>query len=324
MPLIAIIFFISVCSIAATSPSSASDSAVPSKRAHHAMAFDAKRGEVVLYGGSTAAADDSSTIFDDLWSWNGKRWTRIATTGLPRSSHRLVYDPTRQQVLLLGGFAGQQPFGEVRTFDGKGWDLLNDNPALATLLADPAVAYDTRRKRIVLFGGLKPDRTVSGETWEFDGNEWSQLSATGPGPLQSPAMVYDEARGVTLLFGGRNDTRALNGHTWQWDGAAWRQISTDGPPPRISAGLAYDAKRKQAVMFGGLGSSGMLADTWIWDGKRWHASSVPGPSRRALFAMAYDRRRSVVVLFGGRIKYPEDSNETWEWNGKRWTARTGL
>jgi hypothetical protein len=291
------------------------DLPIPPRRAHHSLAFDAKRGEVILYGGSTAAGDDSSTFFDDLWSWNGRRWNRLATTGLPRSSHRLIYDPKRKRLLLLGGMDDQGQYGEMRFLDGKSWVLLNTSPVLAAV--EPSVTYDTRRRRIVLFGGLRADRSASGGTWEFDGSAWKQVATTGPDPRHSAAMVYDEARGVVLLFGGRDD-RGPSGQTWQWDGTAWSQVATTGPPARLAAGLGYDVKRKQAVLFGGLGSSGILADTWLWDGNGWQEYETPGPSGRVLPAMAYDGRRSVVVLFGGRIKYPEDSNETWEWDGRRW------
>lgn len=283
------------------------------------MAFDARLGEVVLFGGSAVAENDASILFDDLWSWNGKRWRQMATTGSARSSHRLLYDSSRQQLISVGGFDGRQAVGEVRALDGQQWRLLTDTPAIAGLLADPAVTWDPRRNRIVLYGGLKPDRSVSGETWEFDGNAWNLVASTGPGPLSAALMVYDEARGVTVLWGGRNDKRALNEETWQWDGTSWRRIATTGPPPRFAAGFVFDSKRGQAVLFGGGTSNGRLADTWLWDGTRWEEARVTGPSGRLMPALAYDRQRAVVVLFGGRIKYPEDSNETWEWDGKQWS-----
>lgn len=294
----------------------AADVTIPPKRAHHAMVYDATRKEVVLYGGSTAAGNNTYTTFDDLWSWNGRRWKRLATTDIPRSSHQLSYDPVRRQLLLIGGMNGQQRFGEIRAFDGKAWQLMNENPALA--LVDAAVVYDTHRQRLVFFGGLKADRTASGETWEFDGNHWQRVATTGPGPLHSTAMIYDEANKVTLLFGGMDEKGARNGQTWQWDGTRWKQLAVTGPPARASAGFAYDVKRKQALLFGGIGEI-FLGDTWIWDGKAWREVHVPGPSARALLQMTYDRQRAVVVLFGGRVKYPEDSNETWEWNGKNWS-----
>jgi Kelch motif len=292
------------------------DLQIPPKRAHHSLAFDAVRGEVILYGGSTAAQNDSFTFFDDVWSWNGQRWQRHAATGLPRSSHFLVYDSGRKRLLSIAGMAGQERFGETRSFDGKSWVLLANNPALA--LVDTAVAYDARRNRVVLFGGMRADRTTSNETWEFDGENWIQVATAGPGPINSPMMVYDEARKVSLLFGRTNDQSVISGQTWQWNGSVWSQVSAEGPPARWAAGFTYDVKNKQAVLFGGGSRNGALADTWLWDGERWQEAKVPGPSGRLLPAMTYDRRRSVVVLFGGRIKYPDDSNDTWEWNGKQW------
>jgi hypothetical protein len=288
---------------------------VPPARAHHALAFDATRGEVVLYGGSTAAPDETSTIFDDLWSWNGQRWHRLASTGLPRSSHRLLYDPSRQQLLLLGGMDGQQTHADLRVLEVEAWRLLSESPALA--LREPMVACDSRRGRIVLFGGRTAEGAASAVTWEFDGDTWSEVSAAGPGPLATAAMVYDEARWVTLLFGSTSDARE-RGCTWQWDGSTWEEAATSGPPPRALAGLAYDRKRKEGVLFGGRSKSENFADTWIWNGEEWQEARGPAPSARMMPAMTCDPRRSVVVLFGGRISYPEDNQETWEWDGERW------
>jgi hypothetical protein len=299
---------------------------LPPKRAHHALAFDATRGEVVLYGGSTAAADESSIFFDDLWSWNGERWLRLASAPIARSSHELIFDPDRKRLLLVGGLSSAGPQRELRVFDGKGWTLLAGEPALAAF--EPMVAYDTHRGRLVSLGGKRGGnggangaKAGAVETWEFDGKEWQQVATTGPGPLRAGSMVFDEARGVTLLFGGRDDQGKPSDRTWEWDGSAWTRVATSGPPARFVAGLAYDAAREQVVLFGGGGRGGTLGDTWLWDGSDWREADVPGPSGRFMPEMAYDPTRSVTVLFGGRIKYPEDSNETWEWDGERWAQK---
>ena len=305
------------CAACVLGQESTADAPRPAKRAHHALAFDATRGEVVLYGGSTAAENDASTFFDDLWTWDGRRWQRLASTKVPRSSHELIYDSGRKRLLAIGGLSDKGPHRELRVFDGSTWTLLGSHPALG--LIDSSVAYDAHRERLVLFGGQRADGTVSGETWEFDGEQWRQVATTGPGPLCSALMVFDEARGVALLFSGRNDKRALSSETWEWDGTEWSRVATAGPPARFAAGFAFDAKRQQAVLFGGGNSGGRLADTWLWDGKEWQDAKVTGPSGRYMPKMAFDERRSVVVLFGGRIKYPEDSNETWEWDGKQWS-----
>lgn len=44
-----------------------------------------------------------------------------------------------------------------------------------------ALAYDSTRGRVVLFGGADASK-VRGDTWEWDGNSWSQVSSAGPAP----------------------------------------------------------------------------------------------------------------------------------------------
>lgn len=293
----------------------------PPARAHHALAYDASLGEVVLYGGSTPLGGNKYDFFDDLWSWNGRRWLRIAETGTPRSSHSMVYEAAGKRLVTISGMFGQQRYSETRTFDGKRWVELSSVSEMN--LADTAAAYDSRRKRIVLFGGLRPDRTLSGVTWEWDGKEWRKAAEAGPGGLSATAMVYDEARGVTLLFGGGDAAGKRHGETWQWNGTEWTQLPVTGPPARLAAGFTFDAKRKLAILFGGLGDA-VLGDTWSFDGKTWKQITGVAPSARIMPQLAFDRRRGVVVLFGGRYEFPGDSDETWEWNGKQWKQAGGL
>jgi hypothetical protein len=40
------------------------------------MAYDEKRGVSVLFGGSNSGIRSGET-----WEWNGRVWTRVATTG---------------------------------------------------------------------------------------------------------------------------------------------------------------------------------------------------------------------------------------------------
>jgi hypothetical protein len=47
----------------------------PGARCVHAMAFDERRGRIVLYGGS-----GPTDQLGDTWEWDGARWTRAAPT----------------------------------------------------------------------------------------------------------------------------------------------------------------------------------------------------------------------------------------------------
>ena len=66
-----------------------------------------------------------------------------------------------------------------------------------------AMAYDSARGRVVMFGGY--DGGVFGDTWEWDGNNWRRRTPlSSPAARSAPALAYDSARGRVVLFGGRD------------------------------------------------------------------------------------------------------------------------
>jgi Galactose oxidase, central domain len=190
-----------------------------------------------------------------------------------------------------------------------------------------AMAYDSTRDRVILFGGADASK-VCGDTWEWDGKRWTQVSLAGPEPRTFAAMAYDSVRKKVVLFGGNRvlfgknpDQNTFLDDTWEWNGSKWTQIMVTGPPPRAEAAIAFDSRRGRVVLFGGYNRTedgrNRLGDTWEWDGSKWTQIKVPGPSPRNGAAQVYDSVREKIVLFGGSTQ--EDvSGETWEWNGRDW------
>src|SRR5262245_54514259 len=68
-----------------------------------AMAYDAARGRVVLFGGSFA----NGTYSADTWEYDGQAWRLRVTTNRPsgRGGHAMSYDAARGRVVLFGGSA---------------------------------------------------------------------------------------------------------------------------------------------------------------------------------------------------------------------------
>jgi hypothetical protein len=169
-----------------------------------------------------------------------------------------------------------------------------------------AVAFDSDRSRIVLFGGFS-DNVYSGETWEWDGSTWMRVATTGPSPRASARMAYDSVRHQTVLFGGGSGSGPF-GDTWVWDGATWTMASSSGPSARAGQGMAFDGDRAKVVLFGGgLCPFACTNDTWEWDGANWTLISNIGPPAQELPAMVYDSARHKSVLFG--------QGQTWEFDG---------
>jgi hypothetical protein len=309
---------VALCLAAIVSTAAQSGSpAVLAARAHHSLVYDAAGRRVLLAGGSTST-DGGRTFmtFDDLWSFDGARWTSHGSSGAERSGLALAFDSTRGRVLAFGGYcpchtADGGRFDDLLELKDGRWTAIGSIPGRAS--TDSEMVYDARRDRLVLFGG-NGDRVRLGDTWEYDGASWRRVDGDGPGARVDFAMTYDAARGRTIVFGGMGSSGQPLGDTWEFDGRAWTRVATDGPSPRFSVDMAYDSRRGRSILVGG------GPGTWAWDGRVWTKLADAGPPARRLSALAYDEARDRVVLFGGRPGLPNpDVNDTWEWDGAAWT-----
>lgn len=185
------------------------------------------------------------------------------------------------------------------------------------------IAFDTKRKVVVLFGGTGEMGTVLNETWEFDGQNWKKIT-TAHTPLARfwHAMAYDAARGKVVLFGGwQTDNGGALSDTWEYDGSSWKKVLTqNAPSKRALTAVAFDSTRCVTVLFGGINNGVGYNDTWEYNGFNWSkAAATPAPSARWAHALAYDPLKGQVLLFGG---YAPGSglqvNDTWIYDGKAW------
>jgi hypothetical protein len=188
-----------------------------------------------------------------------------------------------------------------------------------------AMSYDSVRSRTVLFGG---NSLIGGEvasvndTWEWDGEFWTQMADIGPAARQDHALCFDGVRQTTLLFGGLAGQNTPLGDTWSWDGENWTQLDDSGPPARSGHAMVFDSARGHAVLFGGQSAAGVLNDTWGWDGLTWTQQQDTGPSPRWHHALTFDLVHNLVVLFGGDPGTLVPLGDTWSWDGSTWTQIT--
>ncbi len=118
----------------------------------------------------------------------------------------MVFDAKRGRTVVFGGMGtapeGQRPptLGDTWEYDGSVWKQIQAAGPSPRMGA--GAAYDSRRGRVILFGGMG-ESGFSGETWSWDGSEWKKLSDTGPAPRGMGYVTYDKARDRVVLFGGR-------------------------------------------------------------------------------------------------------------------------
>jgi len=315
----------------------------PSARSGHAMAYDSARGVTVLFGGWRTNETGEVVTFNDLWEWDGTRWTlrmpHSETNGwavyrytpsyvdrpVHRAQHNLVYDSARGRMVLFGGQSRSR--GGYQTFlnDTWEWDAgagqwyfrSTNGPARRS---SASMAYDSSRGVTVMSGGFITDANPNRPAvWEWDGIQWTmKLAPNGPASNYSQdigAMVYDSFRNVTVFGPTVNPDTISRFEFWNWDGTNWARFYeyVDQLWGHQYGALAFDSYRRRSVWFGGQYGVGDNP-TAFFDGHHWEVltTSPTVPPGRYHQAMAYDSARHATVMFGGEKSNWAFLGDTWE------------
>ena len=196
----------------------------PEPRTGHAIAYDSVRDRIVLFGGEAG-----SGLKRDTWEWDGEGWTQVADTGPPaRRAPGMTYDPKHGRIVLFGG-AGTDGggLGDTWQWDGQDWTQVADTGPEPRA----GVAMVFGGTTVVLFGGVNSvdesipvaRHKVFGDTWQWDGSEWTQVQDMGPKGRWQHAMAFESTESRIVLFGGLTVfapagdpslAEALLGDTW--------------------------------------------------------------------------------------------------------------
>ena len=163
----------------------------PSPRRAHPMTFDSVRSRVVLFGGFGGPGPGALA---DTWEYDaaGSAWTQVADTG-PEACFNAALVFKTALIELFGGVSGPANTPTPPTifdfsweWDGTHWTARQDmgpGPRVGH-----AMAYDTARDRMVLFGGAASPLDDPLATATALGDTWEQFE-TGTSPGTQPQVV---------------------------------------------------------------------------------------------------------------------------------------
>ena len=91
------------------------------------------------------------------------------------------------------------------------------------------MAYDAKRKKVVLYGGSINENgkfQILDEVWEWDGKAWKKMNyINGPGKNEMYGMIYHEKLKKTIVYGGRSgDPIKTKNEMWTWNGKKWKIV----------------------------------------------------------------------------------------------------
>ena len=306
---------------------------LPPPRDDAAMAFDARRDEVVLFGGD-AADSSSAPPLTDTWVLKGRLWTQRHPQNHPppMSDELMVFDAGTQTCILAGlpssGFVQGSVLGEpiLQTWgwDGSGWARFSD----LRFSSDEnlqGIAFDPTTGHALLLTAPNAGPPAM-HTWTWDGRAWT-LRHTDPfrdgitrpslATISRPAPA-GRGPGVLAIFG-----KATGSQTWFWDGSTWSlQAEGDTPPfTPLSATMAGDATDGTVVLVG-LHDAGS-SSTWTWDGRAWN-EGARAPTIDSFYgatSVLTDTASGHPIVIGDQ---PNQLDVIWTWDGQSWTTGAGV
>jgi len=241
------------------------------------------------------------------------------------NAHAGAWDSKRRATLIFGGADERRVLGNLWQLRSGRWRLLSaSGPGPRTF---PAVTYDSRRDRLVIFGGNRvlfggdgQADTLLDDHWEWNGRSWRRFGGRRPPSRTEASLTYDPVQGRSILFGGwrwQDGTRVRLGDLWAFDGVRWTEIPAAGPDPRSGMAAAWDPVGERIVMIGG---NGPKKDAWALHGSGWRR--MPDlPSGRFNPSLAFNRSGSGIV-FGGWTGR-ERIAETLRLEGENWRPFAG-
>jgi hypothetical protein len=274
------------------------------------MAYDSKRGRILMYGGSNVVQSAA------LWAITGAGWTSICTSCPPgqRAGPGVAYDPIRDRLVVFGGAnLGGEP---VDT-----WEYAADtNQWTQTATTGPGqhaqgeLYFDRARGKVILVGGINITSTPQLAAWSYDG-AWVDLqlaNAPAAGGF-GQAVTYDLDRAGALVLSGIGGAGAGDDGLYELD-ASWKPVCTTcSGTVRRDASIVFDRAMHTAWLINGTTGGGDLAGTWQLATNAWTMKLTDPPARSAS-AVGYDESRDVIVLYGGAAAACTNQlcSDTWE------------
>lgn len=243
-------------------------------------------GNLWLFGGIGLDRNGVNGYLDDLWKFDGTRWTWISGDGTANS---------------------------IAVYGTKGVSSPTNKPGGR----EAAVSWIDQSNRLWLFGGSGKDAAGAqghlNEIWQFDGTNWIWVSGTTiandgpnygtigiPSPTNRPwardiTKSWVDPDGNLWLFGGCSNNGYLS-DLWKFDGTNWTWVSGNNT----------------------FNTLGVYSITGIPS-----ATASPGGRAGAIFWMDSNGSLWIQGGYGTDGGYNGEMNDLWKFDGTNWTVIAG-
>ena len=160
----------------------------PQARCYHTMVYDPVGERMILFGGSVLSGEEGMEAvgIDDAWAYDpqANTWTELAPPrDSPSARHftGATYDAAGGRVILFGGYddGSYEYLNDTWRYDpaANAWAEFAPEKAVPPARENHTLVYDSRRDKVILFGGWGPEAGLFNDIWEYDpdANTWIEL-----------------------------------------------------------------------------------------------------------------------------------------------------
>jgi hypothetical protein len=264
------------------------------QRTEEALAYDADRAQIVLFGGclTDPCTDDEVA---ETWLHTGTDWVQQSPANAPsaRRDTALAFDKARGVVVLFGGATGVMRHGDTWEWDGTDW--ADVTPAGGpSARSEHRLVWDDVGKRVLLFGGESDDGKHD-DTWAWDGASWHEVHVpSAPTARKNFGFVWDPVVSRAVAIAGRDPFPLTAGDQWELEPghearaavvARFVYDASGAPADLVPTGArvrAIAGGTSTSVDANGVASTSPGVSLRVWSGGRWreiaaatHAASAP-------------------------------------------------
>jgi hypothetical protein len=270
------------------------------------MAYDAKHGEYVLFGGQTPTHSS-----DETWTSDGKTWKLQTPAHRPatREGAAMAYDRAHGVIVMYGGTnlsVGEgQDLADTWTWDGIDWTQADAGPGAPGMRNGPSMV--STPNGVLLFGGHFANVDYYADVWSWTGKVWQRVDAAPRPPGRAGAAVAWIPTDSSLFAfggigikvgGGPGESGVTIGDGWRWDRRTWSKLPGSGPGATSFADAIWDATSASVVVLLGMTCPDPTDTAWAWAAGGWSRLPNPGMSARWGAAVA-QAPGGEALLFGG-------------------------
>jgi hypothetical protein len=219
----------------------------PYGRKGHALVYDPVEGSSLMYGGLQGMTPTNG----ECWKWDGIQWHKITMSDPEEDGNpvlqdivgirkiMMTWDSNRELIMqtnyLFGNGATPPAYPELWLWTGQSWEFVSDladpeGDGHATPTAYPAMAFDSQRDRLVVFGGAFQN-TEFNETWEMDWGTSVYPGAILGVPLSLSNIESGQIQSVETAW--KAEASSYDGAEWQdgisllaWKNGIWQTVGS--------------------------------------------------------------------------------------------------